>query len=217
MAMNLLFFILILSALLWTSCNSVTLTTMPPGALSTNSSNLHARLVDTNATCASYEWYRNTSNGQVVAQQTSHCYSNRCNVTFHQSSGTFTSPYYPLRYMPAFCTYTINAQSGNTITINWQKFNVGVAALFGSCLPDSVTVYDQSTVSPLSKSVLCGNMSQTSSFTSKSNKIIIVFKSISNRHFNGFMANFKTNGLASHQNHHSLATVIPSKNCMAIL
>ena len=128
-------------------------------------------------------------------------FTDRCNSTFTKPLGTFASPYYPLMYSPAYCTYTINAPAGKVITISFSKFDVGPPPFNSLCYNDVLIIYDKSVTFSANTKVLCGN--NVTSYTSKTNKVILVFQATTKNSYTGFSANYMIN---SPEN--------PSKSCI---
>lgn len=104
----------------------------------------------------------------------------------HGKSGFIISPNYPVQYPANYqCTWEIVAAVGNNIQLTLEDFLLESSP---NCEEDSLVIYD---VGMMFHKQLCGNM-RNKVFTSKGNKMILVFKSDASLQEKGFRLHYKT-------------------------
>lgn len=112
--------------------------------------------------------------------------TNLCGGTLHGKSGFIISPNYPVQYPANYqCTWEIVAAVGNNIQLTVEDFLLESSP---NCEEDSLVIYD---VGMMFHKQLCGNM-RNKVFTSKGNKMILVFKSDASLQEKGFRLHYKT-------------------------
>ncbi|XP_053305216.1 embryonic protein UVS.2-like [Spea bombifrons] len=129
------------------------------------------------------------SDGEVTGRGFKASYGTvQCGNTFHQPSGTFTSPGFPEDYLPLLeCIWLITAPEGFMITLRINQLNVEYSVY---CRLDYLSVFDGDGPSAPLIGTYCGsreNIVGTSSGTS----MFILFHSDHSEQMSGFEASYQ--------------------------
>ena len=94
-----------------------------------------------------------------------------CDLSLTSSTGNFTSPGYPSKYLASKqCRYSISVPVGKTIQLDFISFNLGKLG----CVYAELKVYEGTSASGTPVLTKCGT--SRDSFISETNQLYIVFK-----------------------------------------
>lgn len=121
-------------------------------------------------------------------------YNTYCGGEFYENSGFLKSPYYPSNYPGSrICTYRIIQPPGKGIVLKFIDLDIE-GGTFESCYFDHVQVRDGDNENSTLLGEICGESENmpTQPFYSTHNFMYLQFKSDSNIHGRGFLANYTT-------------------------
>eukprot|EP00795_Rhopilema_esculentum_P012879 gene12879-3629_t len=127
-----------------------------------------------------------------------------CNSTLNGTSGTLTSPDYPLKYPDnQNCLTKITVPMGKVIKLEFATFFLEKADQYNNCIFDYVEIYDEKTIKKY-----CGN-SIPPKFISKNNTLNVKFFSDASIRKKGFSASY----LATDPPPPPPSATVNAKNC----